>query len=68
MHNHKTIIVITKNKTKSKSIMAHTKLQTYYIIVPFTIITEIQFPLKKDNKRETENPIIINCYSFSFRK
>ena len=27
--------------------MAHTKLQTYYIIVPFTIITEIQFPLKK---------------------
>ena len=41
--------------------MAHTKLQTYYIIVPFTIITEIQFPLKKDNKRETESPIIVNC-------
>ena len=66
MHNHKTIIVI--KKTKPKSIMAHTKLQTYYIIVPFTIITEIQFPLKKDNKRETENPIILNCYNFSFRK
>ena len=75
MHNHKTIIVITKNKNKAQINNGTHKITDILYHCTFHNNYWDTIPFKKDNKRETENPIIINCfvqlileisYSFSF--